>query len=395
MNLNHAQYPGIDPQEVQTRGELSRYLDQSLSGEYVTTLNDDEFTQTSTFVKSYLVEAHSTDRAAFTTRLNQVFIQILPRLDPSLYLLYDKYNNPYFADIASPRFMALHSIEKTSDTDYTLDKLTAGDVPKFDRTWMPTQFLRGIRRGKMMGFKFGFERFVQGLRDPDSDLHLASGLPDGGRRARFRMAVSEDVTAERDYRAIQNSELFSGRKALEHIQFTAIDQKGEYISNRVYTDGKIVGKGTSIGSHLATVEAVLTSYTRLLEKIEDHTLGWVNKGNSVVHTGEPFIITFPGDLEITNLMELTRSIVRPVKPFRLLGIPHELSEERVDVEAIDLHTGDPFALEITKEWLRVYLPAGACGNVVARLYSNLQRSMHSDIQLATGDGEILFVEDGE
>jgi hypothetical protein len=107
--------------------------------------------------------------------------------------------------------------------------------------------------------------------------------------------------------------------------------------------------------------------------------------------GEPLVITFPKSLVITDLYRLAESIFRPTRPYRLLGILHNASERRVDVEAIDLHSGDSFAVEMTKEWMRLYLPIGTCGNVVARLYTNLQRSMNSDLMLSNGAGEPVIL----
>ena len=384
---------GVDAREVQDRQQLAQYLARSLTGDYLMTVGEDELVQTSTFVKSYVVEAHTVDHDQFVKGLRSVFSEVLPRAEPQLWLLFDDAQNAYFCDILSPRFVVIHTTAKTDATDAALQRLTERNVPGFDRVWMPTQFLRNTRRGRMTGFKFGFEPAVQGIvYEGDEFLPSASG-PSQSHRERFRMYVAEDRTAEQSYRRIWEAPLFLGRKALEHIQFIAMDDADRFISDRVFANGKIIGNGTSIGSHLLTVEKVLTSYSDLLARIEDHCLGWVAVDGRIVHRGEPFLITFPEDLEIVDLPAVAHSIVRPTRPFRLLGIPHGVSENRVDVEAIDLHTGDAFALEFTKEWMRVYLPRGTCGNVVTRLFSNLQHSFHSGVQLTTGSGELLFIEE--
>jgi hypothetical protein len=89
---------------------------------------------------------------------------------------------------------------------------------------------------------------------------------------------------------------------------------------------------------------------------------------------------------------MASSIFRPAKPFRLFGLYSRSDDNRVDVEAIDLHTGDPLSVEITPQWMRVYLPRGSCGNVVARLFTNLQHALHSDIELITGSGADVFTD---
>jgi hypothetical protein len=274
--------PGIDPRDVQSRRDLARYLDQSLLGDYVMLTEADEFTQVSTFVKSYLIEAHRDSNQELARSLRPIFPEVRTLADPSMMLAIDKKNNAYFADVLDQRFIVLHSIANTSDTDFTISKLVDGSTQGFDRAWMPTEFLLAAQRGQMTGFKFGFERFVQGLWDSETDLLPSTTRNDSTRRARFRLAVSEDVTAERDYAEIQSASVFSGRKALDHIQFSAKvndDGKKGYISNRVYADGKIIGNGTSIGSHLITVESVLSLYSALISRIEKHSMLW-SKTNS-------------------------------------------------------------------------------------------------------------------
>jgi hypothetical protein len=49
-------------------------------------------------------------------------------------------------------------------------------------------------------------------------------------------------------------------------------------------------------------------------------------------------------------------------------------------------------VEITRHWMRVYLPRGSCGNVLARLFTNLQHALHSDIELVTGSGKDVFAD---
>ena len=77
------------------------------------------------------------------------------------------------------------------------------------------------------------------------------------------------------------------------------------------------------------------------------------------------------------------------KPFRLWGLRKPLEPDYVKVCAIDLHNGDKIDFEITPEWLRIYLPAKACGNTVLRLITNIQRYYDSDAYLEGEHGRIV------
>jgi hypothetical protein len=73
------------------------------------------------------------------------------------------------------------------------------------------------------------------------------------------------------------------------------------------------------------------------------------------------------------------------RPFRLWGVPDIVSGV-AQVEAVDLHIGQRLRFDIGREWLRVYLERGSCGNTVARLISNLQH--HFDGALSLVDPEL-------
>ena len=51
--------------------------------------------------------------------------------------------------------------------------------------------------------------------------------------------------------------------------------------------------------------------------------------------------------------------------FRLWGQP-AITENEAPVEAVDLHVGHWTGIELGRDWTRVYLRAGSCGNTVSR-----------------------------
>jgi hypothetical protein len=48
---------------------------------------------------------------------------------------------------------------------------------------------------------------------------------------------------------------------------------------------------------------------------------------------------------------------------------------------VDLHTGDALDLELTPFFVRVYLTSSSCGNVLARLLTNLQHYHDARVEL--------------
>lgn len=409
----------IDPRDVQDRRQLNDYLSQSLASQYRVFERSGEVTQTATFVKSYLVEVHTEGEYPFPDQWFPVFPQVLPRQDDSLLLLVDKADVPYFVDMSDPRFLVLHTIGRTDTTDATVERLTQGVVDGFDRAWLPTNFLLGTRRGPLRGFKFGHQTALVGLSAPELDMlddeYSGNGtismedddeasqdqIESGVRSQRLRrlalspfsrLSVSNTLSAENDYQRIMGAKVFEGRQALDSVHFVSMNEQRDRMINGVYATGKIIGSGTSIGLHLLIVNGVRHTYGRAIRRIEsDIALGWVRSGEARVYRGQPIVIKVPDGL-ITDLRQFVLSLFGATRPFRLFGIPHSITDGRIDVEAIDLHTNDPLSFEITHSWMRVFLPRGSCGNIVARLYANLQHAAHSDIWLGTGGGEALFTE---
>lgn len=394
MNTATPREAGSEAHDVQTRDDLAQYLSQSLPGDYKTLTGDAEVRNTSTFVKSYLIEAHHSREDPVADRLRLVFRDVARLRDASLMRATDKRGDTYFVDLRHPRFQVLHSIEVSSRTDQVFERLTGGEAAGFDHVWMPGGFLREMQRGHLTGFKFRYQTGVVGAVaiDPeDVDLETGERLPPIRGRSRFSMTVSEDATAEREYGRLLRQSAFRGRKALEQVQFMSVDDDdpADYIVNGVYSYGKVIGKGTSVGGHFLTVDAIIDAYARVITRIEEEfAVGWVPTVGGHALRGEPFVFWFPDDIEVTDLRSFADSLFSSGPPFRLFGIPHGARDERIDVEAIDLHSGDSLAFELTRNWMRVYLPRGACGNAIARLYANLQHALSSDMRLTVGNGDI-------
>lgn len=400
----------IAPEDVQDYQQLGYFLNQSMTDQYREFEIQGRVTQGTTYVKSYIVELHQNGRPDPTAPWKPLFKKVLTRRDESLLLLQDRQGTYFFADLSNPRFPVLHSIGKTEHTDPTIERLTQGTIEGFDRAWLPTDFLFGSRLGVLRGFKFGHKSALTGLSTDDQttiepidfqnaddendqfDEDRQSSAPEARDVLTSRLTVSNTLRAEQDYYRIKRARVFEGRQALDAVQFMTADDQLNRLTTELYSSGKVVGNGTSVGLHLLAVNEVRSSYSRAITRIEDdYSLGWVRAGDAFVYGGEPVVFLFPDGM-INDLPSFVSSLFSSIRPFRLFGIPHSETNRRIDVEGIDLHTNDLISFEITHDWMRAYLPKGACGNIIARLYANLQHAGNSEIQLVSGSGEKLFTE---
>jgi hypothetical protein len=150
--------------------------------------------------------------------------------------------------------------------------------------------------------------------------------------------------------------------------------------------GRFAVSGNSLEFHIQFVETVVNRYRKLVELCESEAIAWkqiqakpVNDGGGLM-TGRPVSVKFSKD--VPDLENFVDQLFSSREPFRLWGIPR-IEDGVAEIEAVDLHVGQVLRMDIGKQWLRLYLPEGNCGNSVVRLVSNLQHRF--DASLTFGD----------
>ena len=220
---------GIEPTLVRNRKDLIRFLAQSLTSDYLT-IEEDEIRQSATYVNSYLIEISKRASDSRLDILREQFAHVSATDDPTIYLAQGQNGTAFFVDTIDERFVVLHSIDRTDDTDMVIRHLTEGDQPGFDSSWLPTQFLLNSHIGSLRGFKFSHESLAGGVDwaaelapedEPPVDIvpssyRVATGDgigatssladysqlergPVRGSAKRAALTIRDSATAERDY----------------------------------------------------------------------------------------------------------------------------------------------------------------------------------------------------
>ncbi|MGH3404694.1 MAG: hypothetical protein ACRDRJ_19650 [Streptosporangiaceae bacterium] len=184
----------------------------------------------------------------------------------------------------------------------------------------------------------------------------------------------------------------------------------------VKRSGLFAAHGEDFVHHAQFVRAVVGRYARLIDAIESQALRFsslpyreatdqglsleVDDPDGATFSGAPIGIRFSP--QITDLAAFCEELFSARAPWRLWGQP-EITDGTALVDAVDLHVGQRLRMEVGSEWMRVYLAAGACGNTVARLVSNLQARFDSALSLsqpglaisAKSDASDLYGDDAE
>lgn len=208
-------------------------------------------------------------------------------------------------------------------------------------------------------------------------------LPEDSAVSDLRVQLS-GRSAEQLLDLIQRDPLYSSAVSFESVQTTlAVDDVG-VVTEGMNRMGRFAVFGDSFELHLAFIRTVVSHYREFVELCERKSLGWdaLPDGGGMV-SGGPITIHFSRPIE--DMDRFVSELLAVRRPFRLWGVP-DIVDGVAQVEAVDLHVGQRLRLDIGREWLRVYLERGNCGNTVARLISNLQH--HFDGALSLVDPEL-------
>ena len=346
-------------------------------------------------LKSYVVEAHeATSVEDAVAELERAAggdgFDLQSTQDPTLHLLIAPVDEAsgeaagFWVDSANPRFWLLHAKTKATVTRQALRRLTARN-PHLDAAWLPREQLRRMQHSfSPIGFKLGFDerpfykgRDVAELKEPTHKLRMEHA----------------GVGAEGVYRLLEQDDRTRRAMAIAEVAFWERTESGTQ-DMRLTREGRLQSTGQSLDSHLGAAHRLLTSYERFVRELEASfalRLSATSSGD-VVLEGRPLAVSArkPESFEFRQLVD---RLVAGVEPFRLLGSVEWRDDDLAWVEAVDLHTGSPVRMDLTPDWLRMYLSGGVCGNTLARFVTNLQRSYDADLRALDVPGQELLLLD--
>jgi len=173
--------------------------------------------------------------------------------------------------------------------------------------------------------------------------------------------------------------------SFDSVALPVVDDDMGFIREGVHRMGRFAASGESSELHFLFVQRVVDRYKRLVTLFEEKALAWTAFGDAGRDgggkiSGAPIVIQF--SRPIPDIGRFVGELFSSRHPYRLWGTPR-VDSGYAEVEAVDLHVGQALSMDIDREWLRIYLTEGGCGNTIARLVSNLQHSF---------DGSLDFVD---
>jgi len=276
-----------------------------------------------------------------------------------------------FFDIHDKRFWIIFSVGKSKFFNAAIDDFYKTEGGGLDRLWIPTGQIEEIGAlGQYEGIKLSYgatdvfpEEFIEDNLE-FTDLNINSS----------------GKSASHLYNILKNTDEVEDFLALSRIKINR-QKDGEFVRESITNEGAFTTRnGSDIGLHISTVENVKQKYEKLLNAVEDnHVIRAEEKEHGARSRGGPVVINF--SRPVPDIEKFLDNVINAKDPFRLWGHIRKTGDKGYKVDGVDAHNGDKIAIEMSPDWLRLYLYDGACGNTALRLFTNIQQYYDTEAEL--------------
>jgi hypothetical protein len=334
--------------------------------------------------KSFVVEVHADDPAEYLSEVAGSG-NVEPTEDAYLSRVFVPPAGEFWVDRLEPRFWVFHtSMPSSVAASWLRDRVESRRDT--DWMWLPSSHLRFIAPEAVphrVRTDFDGTRLVA-ADDAASDLRVQLT---GSHAER----LLDQISAIPEYRAAVS---FSS------VEVYLDDPDLGALREAVKRSGLFAARGDDFAYHAQFVRAAISRYARFVQAVEAMAFRFdplptarsnVPDGAETVldreqaggtFTGTPIGIKF--SRQIADLAAFCEEVFSSRAPFRLWGQP-AVADDVAFVDAVDLHIGRRLGVEVGRDWMRVYLNAGTCGNTIARLVSNLQGRFDGALSLTHPD----------
>ncbi|HMH91924.1 MAG TPA: hypothetical protein VK586_12680 [Streptosporangiaceae bacterium] len=328
--------------------------------------------------KTFVIEVHTDDPPTYLEEIAPGGVE--PTEDAYLWRLSVPEAGEFLVDGLDRRYWSFHTVMPSSPAAAWL-RTQVESRPDTDWMWLPSAHLQHIAPGalsRQVRTEFHGGRLVTS-EDAAHDLRVQLTGADADQ-------LLEQIAAIPRYRHAVS---------FHSIEVVLDDPDLGRLREAVRRSGLFAAQGEDFVHHAQFVRTVVGRYARLIEAIEDQALGFAPRParqhddlNADAESELPRGASFSGvpigirfSRPIADLAAFCDELFSARAPLRLWGRP-EVTDDLAVADAVDLHMGHRLGMEIGRDWMRVYLAAGSCGNTVARLVSNLQASFDSALTLA-------------
>ncbi|MCG2717569.1 MAG: hypothetical protein L6408_01885 [Nanoarchaeota archaeon] len=362
--------------DIQNRKQMSEYLEDVMTKTYEKLKEERELEYEQNLLKTYIVESNLKSVHELP-KLEHFETNVVKTEDKYLFILTVKKGEEkaqFFIDTINPRFWIFHSVGRSIFTDSFITKFIGVTLNRLDHPWFPTQFMEQIgEKEQFRGFTLKYENeFIKKEEDEVDNVPI--------RTLSMRLWGN---TAPKVLNVLRKDDDLRHSVALSGVGIKHFVNHTDFVIDDISSWAKFTAKGTSIDGHFYIVGDIQKRYQNIITIIENNWLSYSKSEYGYRFEGQPLTIVLKKPVE--DLNNFLPDLISSRRPFRLWGIRKFLDKDFVKINAIDLHTGDKLNMEMTHEWIRIYLPENTCGNTVLRLFTNIQHYYDSEAILEGGE----------
>lgn len=332
-------------------------------------------------IKANIVESNFSSFKEFA-EMNKNRIKVIPSKEDDFFNVKIKHDNKQYylyIDTINPRFWLIHNIEYQRDIDPLIKDLFYNSYLQ-DKIYIPNQMMESYWKNyskNSLGVSLTFKQ----LLNEDVNNENFSNMEREINNYTLRLWPKRPNTMEKFIEKFREIELPINFKYLNYV---FKNKEGEILmKENIYRDGKFtINKGKDFRKHIDFIEKIKEDYDNLIKKIEKNRMNWKEgKGNL-------FCINFNKKINPNSIYKILKT---NQDIFKILIFPLYKEESFRLFDCMDLHTTGRFKLQIFKDKIYINLNADSCGNVILRLFSNLQAHFSPDLQLKIDNQEKAIV----
>lgn len=366
---------------IDTRRDLKEVLQERMVESYDSITGTQELDEGQTYLKSYLIESNREQFSEGTVSIGDQQLHITETQDRGFIKARaqtDDGRASFYIDKLNERFWSVHTLAKSTTSDNIIKRLIFPRFTELDYPWLSNDFLEQIGKQPKATFRAFSVKFEDEFYDIMQEEDGVEGLS---------MRLWGD-TADEVLETLRTNENISGSTSLSNVGIRK-EYDNRVLLNDITYQSKFTARGESVDGHFRQVQDIMEKYYGTLDKIEsEYSMYAESRGDGTHIDGHPLLIDF--DRHIENLREFIDELFSSTNPFRLWGVVDEMEEDYYTIAGVDMHTGDKIDFEVCPDWMRIYLPNDSCGNVVLRLYTNIQHYYDSKAELEGEDSEQLI-----
>jgi hypothetical protein len=352
-------------------GSRKQYMEQLASMMSRQNLDDDEPAHTGrrTELKTYIIESNSSLPSEFSSgKLSGNMEDTGVEKVKILHLRAHDTLSDFYLDKTDERFWLLHTHGLAEEVDDLVEHMTGAHAYNLDSAWFSSGMLREI--SKIVGNKFeGAGIDYEPIFDEDNEH---------AQQEEFKINIFGLPATDTLLTKISNDDSVRNHFAYKRIRINRGNGVRFARDDFSYKGRFSVKSGKSIDDHMDLVDSARSLYKAEMKSIESYSIGVRKRADVAIVEGKPF--EFHLEKPIENWDRFFKTFLNSAYPFRLWGIMKPIKKDYYQILAVDLHTGHSLDLEITQNLMRVYLPRGSCGNVVFRLFVNMQHFVDSKVK---------------